>query len=313
MIDESRCLVLRTTCALLCGLWPLFSAEAVSADSNPDPMTRRPGVAAANARLTAGYAFSHVDSTSADFFSAGTGTTSVLRIDDTDAHTVGAEIIGTIPLTHSIGARGKFRGSYGGMRQSVDLLEPGNDDFDSASYGATAEIFVRDPDLGSLTLGSRFDRLDGDGGSDANEFGATAGAAAFFPDMGAGPVDWFLGFEYAYREVSGSRTMDLDLYKVGGGAGWYVTDDFQFRVGGRWSRAENGTVSEEDSEGFMDYRWLLPLPVSVELSMGGSVGVSEYKESPFPSDDRLIYGAKMALTFRFGSAPTLIESVRAYD
>ena len=93
----------------------------------------------------------------------------------------------------------------------------------------------------------------------------------------------------------------------------YLTENFQVALGGRWSRAESGIVREEDSEGLLGFRWMLSLPISTELSLGGSVGKSEYKESRFRPDDRLIYGASMGLTFRFRSAPTLLESVRAYD
>jgi hypothetical protein len=60
-------------------------------------------------------------------------------------------------------------------------------------------------------------------------------------------------------------------------------------------------------------RWRLPTAISLELSLDGRVGVSEYKQSPYPSDDRFIYGGRVGLTYRFGSGATLIESIRAFD
>jgi hypothetical protein len=165
-------------------------------------------------------------------------------------------------------------------------------------------------------MGSNFDRLEGEHGLDGNEFGASADAKIFFPDLGYGPVDWFLRFDYARRDVSSSNSpsdSDTDIYTVTGGAGWYPTNNSQIVLGGRWSRSEDDVLSEEVLEGTLDIRWLLPIQIPIELSLGGSAGVSEFKESPFPTDSRLIYGTSVGLVFRFYSGRTLTEMVRAYD
>ena len=53
--------------------------------------------------------------------------------------------------------------------------------------------------------------------------------------------------------------------------------------------------------------------VPVELTFGGSAGVSEYKQPPFRADKRPIWGATAGLVFRLGSGESLLEAVRAYD
>ena len=284
------------------------------ADGDPSETGRRPAVARANVRVLAGYDYSHVDRTRASFFDPNTSTTSILQFDEVDRQRTRAELVGTLGLAHSLGLRGRLRGGYGNARRRLDGLDPGNDDFDTASYGVVTELFARDPELGALTVGGSYDRLDGDGGFEADEFGGSAAVAIFFPDMGSGPVDWTLRFDYLRRQISGAgSSFDVDSFGIRGGAGWYLTKDFQLEIGGRWSRSDAEVFIVEDREGFMNLRWFLPMPVSVELSVGGSAGVSEYKESPFSSDDRLNYGANMGLTFRFRSAANLIDAIRAYD
>lgn len=303
--------VLSWTLILSCAVATLIESDVANAESE----SKRPAVAAANARVEAHYDFQHVDRTRTTFNSSPTAT-ATLRIGETDFHTSAAKVVGTIPVSHSIGLRGDVHGRYDWLRQDRDVFGSGTDDTEIIAYGAMAEIFLRDPDVGSVTVGSSFDRIDVDGGLDANEFGASASAAIFFPDLGSGPVDWVVRFDYARQDVSGSGAsgdLDSDIFTVSGGAGWYLTDHSQVVAGARWNRQENDFADVEDIEGFLDVHWLLPTPISMELTLGGSVGVSEYKESPFPADDRLIYGATVGLTFRFRSASTLVEIVRAYD
>lgn len=285
--------------------------SAYAANSDGTSWGRRPAVSAPNARFSANYGYAHTDSTEASFGTGGSAST--LRIGELDTHSGQAKIIGTLPLTHSTGVRGSLNGGFGS--QSEDGRS-GDQDIDTGAYGAAVEFFLRDPNVGSFTLGGRYDRLDGDDAFDANAFGGIADLRIFFPNFGSGSVDWFLRFDYERREVEGAgRPFDprIDTYRVSGGAGWYLTKNFQFLLGGTWTRAENSPISREDAEGFVTGRWRLPTAIPLELSLGGTVGVSEYKQSPFPSDDRFIYGGHVGVTYRFGSGATLIESIRAFD
>ena len=285
--------------------------SAYAATSEGASWGRRPAVSAPNARFSASYNYLHTDSTEASFGTGGS--TSTLRYGELETQWGQAEVAGTLPLTHSTGVRGNLHGSFSSLSEDGGS---GNQDVDTGAYGAAAEFFLRDPNLGSFTLGGSYDRLDGDDSFDANAFGGVADLRLFFPDFGSGEVDWFVRFEYERREVEGSgRPLDprIDTYRVSGGAGWYLTNNFQFLLGGSWTRAEHSPISREDAEGFVTGRWKLPTAISLELSLGGSVGVSEYKQSPFSSDDRFIYGGNVGLTYRFGSGPTLVESIRAFD
>lgn len=300
-------LLISTICIFSVG--SVGSAHADTSDR--DIEGRRPAVARPNARFSVSGEYTHTDSTKATTQSGGA--TSTLRIGELETKSGQAEIVGTLPLTHSTGARGKLRGHF--SSQSEDGRS-GNQDIDTGAYGAAAEFFLRDPELGSFTLGGSYDRLDGDDDFDANAFGGVADLRIFFPDMGSGEVDWFIRFDYERREVEGTgRPFDprIDTYQVSGGAGWYLTDNFQLLLGGSWTRAENSPISREDSKGFVTVRWRLPTALSLELSLGGTAGVSEYKQSPFPSDDRLIYGGHVGVTYRFRSGATLVESIRAFD
>jgi hypothetical protein len=285
------------------------SAYAATSDWNIEG--RRPAVAAPNARLSASGDYTHADSTEA---SSQSGTaTSTLRIGEIETQSGQAELVGTLPLTHSTGVRGKLRGGFSSQSEDGRF---GNQDIDTSAYGAAVELFLRDPDLGSFTLGGSYDRIDGDDDFDANAFGGVADLRIFFPDFGSGKADWFLRFDYERREVEGTgRPFDprIDTYRVSGGGGWYFTENFQFLLGGSWTRAENHPISREDSEGFVTVRWRLPTTLSLELTLGGSAGVSEYEQSPFPSDDRMIYGGHVGVTYRFESGATLVESIRAFD
>ena len=277
---------------------------------------RRPAVARANIRLVVGTDFAHVDRTRTSFFDSNTSTTSLLRFDATDAQDVRAELVGTLPVMHVLGMRARLRAAHGSLRRGQDGLDPGNDDFDTTSWGAGVELFARDPDRGALALGGSYDRVDERGGFEADDFGASAAAALFFPDMGSGPVDWTLRFAYTRRRISGAGSsfdVDLDTFEVRGAAGWYLTGDFQLELGGRWRRSDADVFVVEDRGGFLNLRWLLPAPVSIEVFAGGAAGVSEYKQPLFPSDDRLSYGARAGFVLRFRSAGNLIEAIRAHD
>lgn len=296
---------------LIAALGTIIAGSAHAANSDATSEGRRPAVSAPNVRLSANYDYTHTDSTEASFQSGGT--TSTLRIGEIESHSSQLEIVGTLPLTHSTGVRGKLRGDF---RAESEDADSGNQDTDTGAYGAAVELFLRNPDLGSFTLGGSYHRLDGDDGFDANAFGGVADLRIFFPDLGSGEFDWFLRFDYEHREVEGSgRPFDprIDTYQVSGGTGWYFGDNFQFLLGGSWTRSENSPISREDSEGFVTGRWRLPTPIPLELSLDGRAGVSEYKQSPFSSDDRFIYGGQIGLTYRFGSGATLIESIRAFD
>ncbi len=287
------------------------SARAATSGVAAENGGRRPAVASANARLIANYAYGHTDSTQST--RAAGGSISTLRIGELETQSGQALVVGTLPLTHSTGVRGNLHGRFSSESEDSG---PGNRDIDTGAYGATVEFFLRDPKLGSFTLGGSYDRLDGDDGFDANAFGGMADLRIFFPNFGSGEVDWFLRFDYERREVEGAgRPFDprIDTYRVKGGAGWYLTRNFQFLLGGSWTRAENSPISREDSEGFVAVRWRLPTALSLELSLGGSAGVSEYKQTRFPSDDRFIYGGQVGVTYRFGSGATLVESIRAFD
>ena len=118
-------------------------------------------------------------------------------------------------------------------------------------------------------------------------------------------------------DTPGPADVDGDRYRVAGQAGWYVSSDFQIALGGRWDRSEDEFSSEVDAEGYVQVRAWLPrrftLGIPIELTFGGSGGVSEYKRPPFRADKRAVWGANAGLVFRFGSGETLLESVRAYD
>ena len=280
-------------------------------ESNPERMADRPAVSAANLRIGARYAYSHADRARSTFRSSPT-TTNVLEIQEADFNAATLELTATIPLAHRFGLRGNVRGSYIDRDQDVDQFGLGNSRGSLSSYGVAADIFARDPDRGSLAIGSSYDRLDGEGGADANKVGASVDASIFFPDLGSGQVDWSFRFDYSYQEVS-DQNDPTNSYTATAGAGWYLTNNSQFVLGGRWSRKENEFVTEEDLEGFVKIRWLLPAPIPMEFSLGGSAGVSDYKQSPFPEEDRLIYGASAGVTIRFRSGATLLEMIRGYD
>lgn len=275
-----------------------------------------PAVAAPNLRFGIHYDFLHQDkidlseisATSMDFF----------EISEHEGHSARAEIVGTLPIVGPLGARAMIRGAIGHQQRSLDGLERGNNEI--SALGVGAQLFLRDPKMGSVTVGGGWDRLSRDGPIDAEEFKGDASFSIFYPDLGLGPVDWKFSFEFGHRQVSGvpgTTDIDADRYIVTGQAGWYASDDVQIALGARWERAEEEFSTEVDTKGFVQVRWWLarwlPVELPIELTFGGSVGVSEYKRSPFRTDDQMVYGANVGLVFRFRSGQTLLDAVRRFD
>ena len=285
--------------------------SGASGGGDSSDSTTRPAVGAANLRFMAGYAFSHFDDAKSTFRPTPS-TTATLRIEDADRHATSLEIVGTIPVMKRVGLRGRVRGGYQNRTPDVDLFGVGSTSATLGSYGAAVDLFIRDPGLGALTIGGSFDRLDGEKNFESNNSGARAETSIFFPDFGSGPVDWTLRFDYSHQDVDGQSDA-THSYRVAAEAGWYLTQNSKLVLGGRWSRIENEFFDEEDAEGFMKIRWLLPTPIPMEFSLGGSAGVSEYEESPYPKTDRLIYGGVAEWVIRFRSGSSLIEMVRGYD
>lgn len=279
------------------------------------PPARAEAVAAPNLRLGAVYDFSHVDDTRTAYF--GPSTTASLELGDVDGDSVTGQLVGTIPLVAFTGLRASVRGGWMEARRSLDALDPGSSELDA--YGALAEIFVRDPGFGAFALGGGFDRLEGESGVAANQLTGSADLQVFFPDLGAGPLDWFTRFEFRHRELEGDGQpfdVDADVYYVTGGARWFAGPDVALVLAGTWQRVEEEFFSEDDQTGSLALHWRLPLalgPASIEVFAGGSAGVSEYKQSPLRGDHRLVYGARAGLTVRLFSGRTLVESMRQYD
>ena len=295
----------------------VFTAGRAAADSHSDPVIPgdRAAVAAPNLRVGVAYDYGHVDDTSTTF--VGPSSVSTLDLDHVDTHAVAAELVGTVPLIAFTGLRTTVRGGFHDARRSLDALEPGSSQINS--YGALGELFVRDPQVGSFAVGAGFDRLEGAGGVAANQVTGSVDAQAFFPDFGLGPLDWFGRFEFRHREVEGDGQVfdvDADVYHVIAGARWYASPDVAVVFSGSWQRVEEEFLAEADSTGSLGFRWRLPLPVrpvSLELFAAASAGLSEYKESPYRGDNRLVYGARAGLTIRLFSGETLVDCLRHYD
>jgi hypothetical protein len=276
---------------------------------------RADAVAAPNLRLGVAYDYAHVDDTSTAFF--GPSTTATLELDDVDGHAVSGQLVGTVPLIAFTGLRTSVRGGWMEARRSLDALDPGSSEIDA--YGALAEVFARDPGFGSFAVGGGFDRLEGESGVAANQLTGSVDLQVFFPDLGAGPLDWFTRFEFRHRQIEGDGQpfdVDADVYHVTGGARWFAGPDVAFVLAGTWQRVEEEFFSEDDQTGSLALHWRLPTalgPASIEVFAGGSAGVSEYKQSPLRGDHRLVYGARAGLTLRLLSGRTLVESMRQYD
>ena len=298
----------------------LLAPQGVLADANHrtqgssragEATGTRPAVAAPNFRFGLYYDYRDVDSTETSFFDQGEST---LRIPSHDSHEGRAQLVGTLPLIGPLGARVEGHARYGHTNRSLDGLGRGNDEV--TTLGVLGEVFLRDPDLGSFAVGAGYDRYLGSGSLAADEYSGTVSAGLFFPDLGSGPIDWMAHFRFGHRKVSGTTgtaDVDADRYTVRGSVGWYFSDDFQMALGAEWDRDEEEFSTEEDLEGFIQFRWRLPVKLPLEFSVGGSAGISEYKQSPFRSDHRFVYGMNAGLVFRFGSGKTLIESIRGYD
>jgi hypothetical protein len=295
--------------------WPAASPPAVEGEAPSVAAARPVAVAAPNLRLGVAYDYGHVDDTSTVF--VGPVSTTTLELEDVDGHSVSGQLVGTVPLFAFTGLRATVRGGRLEARRSLDALEPGASDLDA--YGALGELLLRDPRLGAFAVGGGFDRLEGEGGVTADQLTGSADLQIFFPDLGLGAVDWFSRFEFRHREVSGDGQafdVDADVYHVTGGARWFAAPDVALVFAGTWQRVEEEFSSEDDQTGSLMVHGRLPLPlgpVSIELFAGASAGVSEYKESPFRGDRRLVYGARAGLTLRLFSGRSLIESMRQYD
>ena len=294
-----------------------------ASDSNaPDPgggdaasAVRPLAVARPNLRLGFAYDFGHVDDTSTVF--VGPVSTTSLELKEVEGHSFSGELIGTLPLVAFTGLRASVRGGTKKARRSLDALEPGGSQLDA--YGTLVELFARDPRLGSFAVGAGFDRLEGESGVAGNQLTGSADLQIFFPDLGSGSLDWFTRFEFRHRELEGDGQpfdVDADVYHVTGGARWYASPDVAVVFAGTWQRVEEEFFSEDDRTGSVGIHWRLPLrigPASVEVFAAGSAGSSEYKESPFRGDHRLVYGGRAGFTLRLFSGRTLIESMRQYD
>ncbi|MEZ7981285.1 MAG: hypothetical protein QMC74_16510, partial [Myxococcota bacterium] len=112
-----------------------------------------PAVAAPNIRFGIHYDFLRQDKT--DTFAALT--TSSLTIPEHEGHSTSAEIVGTLPIVGPLGARAMIRGAIGHQRRSLDGLERGNNEI--STLGVGAQLFLRDPKVGSITVGGGWDRL----------------------------------------------------------------------------------------------------------------------------------------------------------
>ena len=295
----------------VCAALGLAAGVAEAAPERFREGPREPAVAAPNLRLALAVDFLHVDETES-FSSAGGNAT--LEIPSHDATRGRAELIGTLPLYGPLGARVIGRAGYGEPQRSLDGLSRGTSEV--TDFGGGAELFLRDPALGSFAAGGGFDRVDGDGSLEEDLWSGHAEAAVFFPDLGSGPVDWVLRFDFSHGDISGttgSADFDKDRYQITGSAGWYLTHNVQLVMGGRWDRSEEEFTTVDNREGFLRLRARLPGPVPLELSLGGTVGQSEYEQSSFRADLRLLYRASAGLVLRFGSGATLIDSIRRYD
>ncbi|MFK7897346.1 MAG: hypothetical protein AB8G23_16020 [Myxococcota bacterium] len=274
---------------------------------------RRRAVVQPNLRVRAGYAGRFVEETEAT--NASSGLTSTLEFDGFDTHLGLIDATLTLPVTHSSGARFSLEGGFGSESRDDTAGSP---DSETGTFGAGFDVFVRDPNLGAFTLGAGYERFEGDDDYEANAYEGRAELDIFFPDLGSGPVDWFVHFSFARRDdASAPRTFEpnRDLFSVEGGAGWYFGENLQWVLGGRWSLAESDDAEIEIREGFTGFRWFMPVQeaLSVEFDLGGFAGISDYQEDPFRSDGRFAYGFEGGVTLRFRSGATLLESVRAHD
>jgi len=275
----------------------------------------RAAVAAPNLRARIAYGYDHVAETSTVF--VGPISTTALELDDEGGHAGELQLVGSLPLLPYVGLRAAARGGFSHARRSLDALEPGSARLEA--YGAAAELFVRQAELGAFALGGAYDRLEGEHGQAADQLTGSADLRIFFPDLGSGPVDWFTRFEFRHREVEGDGQpfdVDADVWDVEGGARWYTSPDVAIALSGRWQRVEEEFLSEDDRTAGLGLHWLLPLPfrgASVELFAAGSVGDSELKQSPYRSDHRLAWGARAGLALRLFSGRSLVDVSRRYD
>lgn len=297
--------------------WPALGIAEVGHEAAPRGGAQGAAVAVARPNLRAGveYGYAHVDATRTTV--TGSGGTQTLRLGAESGNSVVAGLVATVPVVSIVGLRATVHGGFDEARRSLDALEPGESTIDG--YGGLVEVLLRDPRLGAFIVGGGYDRLEGDGGVSADQLTGRAEAQVFFPDLGSGPVDWFVRFEFRHRQVAGSGQgfdVDADVYHVGGGARWYLAPDVAVVLAGRWQRSEEEFFAEDDTTGELGLHWRLPVvvgPSSLELFASGFAGASEYKEPPYRGDQRLLYGARAGLTIRLFSGTSLLDSIRRFD
>lgn len=275
---------------------------------------RRDAVASPNVRVAGSWDFGHVDSASTRL--VGPTTVQTLRVGKTDTHAFRGQLIGTLPLYRILGLRATLDGGYDHGSTRTPTAGDRND-FDASLYGGALELLLRDPKYFAISLGGTAARDETGDGVDTNRFGAKAGLAAYFPDLGAGPVDWNVDFQYRHANVSGDASQfgsDGDTYAVSGTGGWYLTPNVVASLGGAWQREKRGAFIEERRVATGELRWQLPISfLSTELRLGGSLGESQLKLTPYPPEDRFTWSIGLGIQIRQITGRTLVELRRGYD
>ncbi|MFK7895146.1 MAG: hypothetical protein AB8G23_04880 [Myxococcota bacterium] len=298
----------------------LSAAATVSWAAPPESETRarerRAAVAAPNVKFQIGYDFEHFERTKTTFFEPGFVTDFI--VPDRDSHTGSASLSATLPLTHSLGVRGTLRTAYSHLRQSRDQFGSGHDNSDNDTYGIEGELFLRDPQLGSLSIGASFDRTDAPDGLNFNSIGGKVDLRFFFPDLGSGPVDWAAGFRFVNDDLSGPGVeieVDSDNYVFSAGPTWYLSDTFSTALSVEWDRFETDFASQETTLGKIDLNLLWPTSrrTSLAFRVGASAGALDYKQSPFRGEKSLVWGLSAGVTIRLAPSQKLVELARAYD
>jgi hypothetical protein len=295
------------------------AASAASEASSPSAAgaardRSRDAVAAPNVRVAATWDFGQVESASTRLI--GPTTVQTLRVGKSDVHAFRGQLVGTLPVYRLLGVRAAVEGGY--EHGSTRTPTSGDrNDFDASLYGGSLELLLRDPKYFAFSFGGTAARDETGDGVDTNRFGAKAGLAAYFPDLGAGPVDWNVDFQYRHANVSGDASRfgsDGDTYAVSGTGGWYLTPNVLASLGGAWQREKRGAFIEERRVAMGELRWQLPISfLSTELRLGGSFGESEFKLTPYPPEDRLVWSVGLGIQIRQITGRTLVELRRGYD
>lgn len=289
------------------------TAEAETSTDEISLTSESVAVARPNFRAFAAYDYTNVESDTSSVESVGFET--ILSLGEEETQSVALAFIGTLPLTSHTGARGFLRGGYV-LSQITDDLIGFTEHEGFERYGAGIDLFARDPEIGSFTVGGAFDRFDFNDGFNGNEIGGSVEAVVFFPAEAGAIVDWKLGFEFSQIDYSGPGLdveNEVDTIGLVGTGSWYATENFIVELGGEWARFEPEFQSEEFRGGTLGIRGLLPIPVSTELFLEGSVGESEFKAPPFPPNERLDYSIRIGLQIRMVQGQTLLSLRRRYD